>query len=210
MFIFYALFGIPVALIFLTTLGEILSSWIEAALVPVKKKFGGNKALISRLLVVLFAAILGLIFLILLPSLIYYAIEDWSYGQSIYYCFVTLTTVGFGDFVPAASMATRGLQTTLLGLYKICSAAWMWLGLAFVALVITEIQKMIEIGAKALHNCFRKKESVDLEQQELARKDQESPGGKEAGERDIEGEQPGEEEGEEQGEEEREKVEDET
>ena len=69
---------------------------------------------------------------------------------------------------------------------------------------------MIEIGAKALHNCFRKKESVDLEQQELARKDQESPGGKEAGERDIEGEQPGEEEGEEQGEEEREKVEDET
>lgn len=206
MFIFYALFGIPVALIFLTTLGEILSSWIEAALVPVKKKFGGNKALISRLLVVLFAAILGLIFLIFIPSLIYYAIEDWSYGQSIYYCFVTLTTVGFGDFVPAASMATRGLQTTLLGLYKICSAAWMWLGLAFVALVITEIQKMIEIGAKALHTCFRKKESVDLEQQELARKDQESPGGKEAGDRDIEGEQPGEEEEEE----EREKVEDET
>lgn len=210
MFIFYALFGIPIALIFLTTLGEILSSWIEAALVPVKKKFGGNKALLSRLLVVLFAAMLGLIFLIFIPSLIYYAIEDWSYGQSIYYCFVTLTTVGFGDFVPAASMATRGLQTTLLGLYKICSAAWMWLGLAFVALVITEIQKMIEIGAKALHTCFRKKESVDLEQQELARKDQESPGGKEAGERDLEGEQPGEEEGEKQGEEEREKVEQET
>ena len=210
MFVFYALIGIPVALIFITTLGEILSSWIEAALVPVKRKLGGNKALVGRILVLLSAAVLGLVLLVFFPSLIYYAIEDWTYGEAVYYSFVTLTTVGFGDFVPARSAATRGIGTTLLGIYKICSAAWMWLGLAFIALLITEIQKLIEVGAKALHscNCFCKKESEDLEQQELAHKDRESPGGK-PGERDTE-ETPGEGEGETQREEGREKVEDET
>ena len=30
---------------------------------------------------------------------IVHAVAGWSYFNSIYYCFVTLTTIGFGDFV---------------------------------------------------------------------------------------------------------------
>lgn len=25
--------------------------------------------------------------------------EGWTYSEAIYYCFITLSTVGFGDFV---------------------------------------------------------------------------------------------------------------
>ncbi|OAQ29585.1 hypothetical protein K457DRAFT_19088 [Linnemannia elongata AG-77] len=32
---------------------------------------------------------------------VFCAFEDWSYLNSLYFCFVTLTTVGFGDMVPA-------------------------------------------------------------------------------------------------------------
>lgn len=37
--------------------------------------------------------------LILLPSAIFYAVENWTYAEAIYYCFITFTTVGFGDYV---------------------------------------------------------------------------------------------------------------
>lgn len=184
LFIFYALVGIPIALIFLSTLGNIFSGWIERALTPVKNRCGGNKAILGRSLAILFIVILGLVLFIFFPALVFYAIEeDWTYGQAVYFCFVSLTTVGFGDFVPARSSATFG--TSLLGLYKICAAAWTWLGLAFVALLITEIQRLIEAGGKALKSCrcLRKKQKSSDLKRELSK----SPGGEEGGEGNKQG-----------------------
>ena len=183
LFVFYALVGIPIALIFLSTLGDIFSSWIECALTPVKNRCGRNKAILSRSIAILFIIILGLVLFIFFPALVFFAIEGWTYGQAVYFCFVSLTTVGFGDFVPARSSATLG--TTLLGLYKICAAAWTWLGLAFVALLITEIQRTIEAGGKALKSCHclhKKQKSADLER-ELSK----SSGGEEGGEGNKQG-----------------------
>jgi len=30
-------------------------------------------------------------------------LEEWTYLESIYFCFVTLSTVGFGDYLPASA-----------------------------------------------------------------------------------------------------------
>ena len=186
LFIFYALVGIPIALIFLSTLGDIFSSWIEFALTPVKKRFGGNKAVVGRIITILCIILLGLVLFIFFPALIFSAIEPWSYGEAVYFCFVSLTTVGFGDFVPARS--TGSLGTPLLGLYKICAGAWTWLGLAFVALLIAEIQKMIEACGKGLKSChcLQKKQKADLEH-ELEEISKSTPGGDEGGEREKQG-----------------------
>jgi hypothetical protein len=35
-------------------------------------------------------------------ALVYHWLEPWTYLQSVYFCFVTLSTVGFGDFLPSS------------------------------------------------------------------------------------------------------------
>jgi len=49
----------------------------------------------AMLLVGLFALSL------LLGSLVYHILEGWTYLESLYFSFTTLTTVGFGDYLPS-------------------------------------------------------------------------------------------------------------
>lgn len=68
-----------------------------------------------------------------------YSVESWTYGESIYFCFVTLTTVGFGDFIPGEED-----DTPLILLYTLCIAVWMVVGLAWLALLLTQIQNLLK------------------------------------------------------------------
>jgi voltage-gated potassium channel len=38
--------------------------------------------------------------LVLTGTIFYWRIEDWTLLESLYFCIVTLTTVGYGDFTP--------------------------------------------------------------------------------------------------------------
>ncbi|CAB4059177.1 unnamed protein product [Lepeophtheirus salmonis] len=40
----------------------------------------------------------GVAVFVLIPALIFHYIEGWSYLDSVYYAYITLTTIGFGDF----------------------------------------------------------------------------------------------------------------
>lgn len=42
----------------------------------------------------------GIVVFLFLPSLIFSYFEEWDYSVSLYYSFVTLSTIGFGDYVP--------------------------------------------------------------------------------------------------------------
>lgn len=41
----------------------------------------------------------GFTFFIFVPSIVISAFEGWSYYEAVYFSFVTLTTIGFGDYV---------------------------------------------------------------------------------------------------------------
>ena len=150
-----------------------MTDYLEAALSPLLRKTKGkrNPVVVRGIGIVTFLLI-ALVFMIFIPSAIFYAIEDWTYGESIYYCFVTLTTVGFGDFVPSVAGSIRSAENSrLVGLYKLIVAAWMWIGLAFVAAIITELTNFIDAISKKLHKsrCCIRGESSDIENQELAK-----------------------------------------
>jgi len=46
------------------------------------------------------AAVVAVVFLIILGTVVYHTIEGWSYLDSAYFTTITLTTIGYGDLAP--------------------------------------------------------------------------------------------------------------
>ena len=95
--IIFALIGIPLCGIMLTGIGEKLSNLTEMAERPFRSKL---KKKWQRVIFHLF--LIGgtmFVFFITMPALIFEKIEGWSLQESWYYGFITLTTIGFGDYV---------------------------------------------------------------------------------------------------------------
>lgn len=67
------------------------------------------------------ALLSGLLLFLLLPPLLFCHMEGWSYVESFYFAFITLSTVGFGDYVigerPLQAAGGR-LGTQLPGLHS--------------------------------------------------------------------------------------------
>ena len=82
-----------------------------------------------------------LIFLILLcyislGTVIFSVWEDWSVIDGAYFCFVTLSTIGFGDLVPLRTFRGPELQLVACFLYLL-------LGLVLVAMTFTVIENQL-------------------------------------------------------------------
>jgi len=104
----YAVFGIPLTLILFTALVErlmIVTSLMYRALAA---GFGGGEAasrggrvLYVRLTHVFIVFCVVLVVVFLLPSAVFTIVEtDWNFLDAFYYCFISMTTIGLGDYIP--------------------------------------------------------------------------------------------------------------
>lgn len=53
---------------------------------------------VQTLAVAIFLTTGTLLFLVF-PPLVFSYVEGWSYGEGFYFTFITLSTIGFGDYV---------------------------------------------------------------------------------------------------------------
>lgn len=105
---FYALLGIPLTLVMFQSLGERINTFVRYLLHRAKKGLGMRRADVSManmVLIGLFSCMSTLC--IGAAAFSYY--EHWTFFQAYYYCFITLTTIGFGDYV--ALQKDQALQT---------------------------------------------------------------------------------------------------
>lgn len=159
---FYAIFGIPLALLFLSQIGGVIEAWVNRTLKPIECRWG---ATVAHAIGATSLLLTTLVFFILIPGAIYNSIEPWNFRESVYFTMVTLTTVGFGDFVP--SQFGVGVSDGVTGLYKVINSIWLWMGLAMVAALITELQDVLNSLGKWLHSnpCRRFRKEVDAKQE---------------------------------------------
>ncbi|XP_046551848.1 potassium channel subfamily K member 16-like isoform X1 [Haliotis rubra] len=156
--IFCALCGIPLCTVFLAAIGQKLRFPITKLQ---EKMITGRSHRVLRCVKVCLCVVLGSTLLIFLPSVMFTLAEGWHYGVSVYYSVVTLTTIGFGDYV-------AGVQAVpYRDLYRAVNGVWVVLGLAWVALIISEMTG--DINDKIVKNEMRCSKSVS----ETDRKDKE-------------------------------------
>ncbi len=92
---FYAMAGIPLCLVMFQSIGERLNTVIAICLHRLKEQWR-DENVHSNLIWITFT--IG-VAIIAMGAYVFHRHEQWGYFDSIYYCFITLTTIGFGDYV---------------------------------------------------------------------------------------------------------------
>ncbi|XP_028356568.1 potassium channel subfamily K member 9 [Physeter macrocephalus] len=101
---FYAVLGIPLTLVMFQSLGERMNTFVRYLLKRIKRCCGLRSTEVSmeNMVTVGFFSCMGTL---CIGAAAFSQCEEWSFFHAYYYCFITLTTIGFGDFV---ALQTRG------------------------------------------------------------------------------------------------------
>lgn len=88
-----------------------------------------------------FLVLLVLVGYICLGAAVFATWEDWTFIDGAYFCFVTLSTIGFGDFVPGKSFKGTDTQNGQLQLIACCG--YLLFGLVLIAMSFSLVQEEV-------------------------------------------------------------------
>ncbi|KAM8826093.1 potassium channel subfamily K member 5-like [Synchiropus picturatus] len=125
--ILYGLCGIPLCLVWISELGSFFGDRTKR-LSGVLIRRGVSVKKVQLTCIALFL-LWGLFVHLLIPPLVFMKMEGWSYLEGLYFSFITLTTVGFGDYVAGVNPSIEYPR-----LYRVFAEIWIYMGLAWLSL----------------------------------------------------------------------------
>ncbi|XP_015109212.1 two pore potassium channel protein sup-9 [Diachasma alloeum] len=125
---FYAIVGIPLGLVMFQSIGERLNKFSSVVIRKVKQLLNCKDVQASEINLIFVVTFLSSL-TITGGAAAFSRYEGWSYFDSVYYCFITLTTIGFGDMV--ALQKDNALETKPE--YVVFALIFILFGLAIVA-----------------------------------------------------------------------------
>ncbi|XP_026996004.2 potassium channel subfamily K member 5b [Tachysurus fulvidraco] len=141
--IIFGLCGIPLCLTWISELGTFFGSRTKRlSQALLHRRFSVKK--VQFICTTLFL-LWGLLFHLIIPPLIFMCMENWTYLEGLYFCFITLTTVGFGDYVAGVN---TGLEYKAP--YRFCVELWIYMGLAWLSLFFSWNVNMVVEAHKVL------------------------------------------------------------
>ncbi|CAG9103697.1 unnamed protein product [Plutella xylostella] len=75
---------------------------------------------------------------IIFGSMIFGLWEQWDQLDGAYFCFISLSSIGFGDFVPGERVVTTRIEPSFI----VC-AVYLMLGMALVAMCFNLMQEQV-------------------------------------------------------------------
>jgi len=107
----YALIGLPLTMLFLKTSGELILICLKKGMISFEKRVLKRQNPQTSFKKIITILIICKIVLIVIFSGLEMVVEDWSFLDGVYCWFVTLTTIGFGDYVPFAHYRDKNIST---------------------------------------------------------------------------------------------------
>ncbi|XP_075892698.1 potassium channel subfamily K member 6 [Nelusetta ayraudi] len=138
--IFYALIGVPFTMLVLTVCVQKLMYPLVLAPVGVLHRAGLEQrpATIVHFVLLLLGVVLGFF---VAPAAVFSAMEvSWSFLDGIYFSFISLCTIGLGDFVPGMRPGQKYRPV-----YQIAVMAYLFLGLMMMYLLLRTFHKMADL-----------------------------------------------------------------
>ncbi|CAK1585690.1 unnamed protein product [Parnassius mnemosyne] len=148
----YALLGIPLTLVLLSALVERLLLPATALLRSLNAALGHlYRPFTIRLVHLMIIVMIFVVFFILVPAAIFASLEpDWDFLDSLYYCFISLTTIGLGDYIPGDSPGQPYRP-----LYKVATTVYLITGLTFLMLTLTVFYDIPQLNLSTVFSSIK-------------------------------------------------------
>ena len=145
--IIYALIGIPLCLVVLDDLGKLFTKSIKKIWSLAFRTYSVDESFnfITPVALAITVAF------ILAGADMYRQWEDWDYVEAVYFIFITLSTVGFGDVLPDCP-----------GLFLL-SYMYVLLGLALAGLTINILMESVALGIDSLETRLSAPKKVKIQ-----------------------------------------------
>ena len=149
----YAVIGIPMTA---TLLSAMVSRWMACIVYIneiIKQRFGylHTEAKFAQLLGTFTVITIASLIAFILPAVAFSKIECWTYFESLYFSFITMTTVGLGDYVPGCS--DRWHDSTSRLVYKVFLTFYFIVGLSFMLLILELSGRVPETTPSLIFSC---------------------------------------------------------
>lgn len=146
--VLYCIIGLPVAMLALKTLGEVVSKIVYKFIYLVETKILCRKRP-RRVKIKTFLTTFTLMILTLCAGgLTQVYLEGWTFIEGFYAWFVTLSTIGYGDYLPALDLLRKAKKSTdsEISLLLIISASALpcLAGLCMVSGVLNSLVEVVE------------------------------------------------------------------
>ncbi|TWW53537.1 Potassium channel subfamily K member 1 [Takifugu flavidus] len=142
--IFFSILGIPITLFFLSVVVQrlmVLVTWRPVSYLHQRWALPKSKLALVHATGL---ALVTLLLFILVPAWIFTNLEkDWSFLESLYFCFISLTTVGLGDYVPGETHSRDNNPHPHL--YRLGITVYLLLGLVCVLVVMETCYQLPQV-----------------------------------------------------------------
>ncbi|CAM2111327.1 potassium channel subfamily K member 5 isoform X1 [Caretta caretta] len=153
--IFYGLFGVPLCLTWISALGKFFGGRAKRLGQFLTKR--GVSLRMAQITCTAIFIVWGVLVHLVIPPFVFMVTEGWDYIEGLYFSFITITTIGFGDFVAGVNP-----DVNYHALYRYFVEFWIYLGLAWLSLFVNwKVSMFVEVHKAIKKRRKKRKESFE-------------------------------------------------